>query len=195
MGLDSVELLIEIEKYFGIEIPDAEAEKISTVQEMVDAVSSKKGISAETNDLQQEIFQKTKDHLTSLKIIKKEITLQDKLVEIIPANLPEICCTLETALGLKVPGPEKIVSQNNTLLSKLLNPASWTVNYKAEELNFKNFADAICFTNYLLLIKPGLLKNKYDIYVAVAGITIEKMGVDPYEIAPEKSFTSDLGID
>ena len=32
MGLDSIELVMEIENYFGIQIPDAEAEKIYTIQ-------------------------------------------------------------------------------------------------------------------------------------------------------------------
>ncbi len=38
MGLDSVELLMEIEQRFGINIPDEEAETITTVQKMYDAV-------------------------------------------------------------------------------------------------------------------------------------------------------------
>jgi acyl carrier protein len=38
MGLDSVELVMEIEKSFGISIPDQEAEKITTVGKMYDAV-------------------------------------------------------------------------------------------------------------------------------------------------------------
>jgi acyl carrier protein len=38
MGLDSVELVMEIEKKFDISIPDQEAEKITTVGKMYDAV-------------------------------------------------------------------------------------------------------------------------------------------------------------
>lgn len=45
MGLDSVELVMEIEKYFDIRIPDPDAEKIPTVQNMVDAVAGHPGIS------------------------------------------------------------------------------------------------------------------------------------------------------
>ena len=42
MGLDSVELVMEIENYFGIRIPDSEAEKIYTIQIMVDKWASKR---------------------------------------------------------------------------------------------------------------------------------------------------------
>jgi len=41
MGLDTVELIINIEKHFAISIPDLEAGQIYTVQDIVDCVYSK----------------------------------------------------------------------------------------------------------------------------------------------------------
>ena len=41
MGLDSVDLLVQVEKHFGISISDIEAEKIITVQDFVNIVFSK----------------------------------------------------------------------------------------------------------------------------------------------------------
>lgn len=38
MGLDSVQLIIDIENEFGISIPDAEAEKISTIRDFSECV-------------------------------------------------------------------------------------------------------------------------------------------------------------
>lgn len=40
-SLDTVELIMELEKQFGIEIPDDEAENISTVQDALDLIASK----------------------------------------------------------------------------------------------------------------------------------------------------------
>ncbi len=42
-SLDIVELVMAIEKSFDIEIPDEDAEKIATVQDAIDYVSSQQG--------------------------------------------------------------------------------------------------------------------------------------------------------
>ena len=41
-SLDLVELIMELEEQFGMEIPDEEAEKITTVEEAVDYVAEHK---------------------------------------------------------------------------------------------------------------------------------------------------------
>ncbi len=40
-SLDTVELVMALEEEFGIEIPDEDAEKISTVQNAIDYITSK----------------------------------------------------------------------------------------------------------------------------------------------------------
>ncbi len=40
-SLDSVELIMALEEAFGVEIPDEEAEKLKTVQDVLDFISSK----------------------------------------------------------------------------------------------------------------------------------------------------------
>ena len=42
-SLDIVELVMAIEKAFDLEIPDEDAEKIATVQDAIDYVTSQKG--------------------------------------------------------------------------------------------------------------------------------------------------------
>jgi len=41
-SLDTVELIMELEKEFGLQIPDDQAEKISTVQDAIDYIKSNK---------------------------------------------------------------------------------------------------------------------------------------------------------
>lgn len=41
-SLDTVELIMDLEEHFGIEIPDEEAEKLKTVQDAVDYITAKK---------------------------------------------------------------------------------------------------------------------------------------------------------
>lgn len=42
-SLDTVELVMAFEEEFGIEIPDEDAEKITTVKDAVEYITSKKG--------------------------------------------------------------------------------------------------------------------------------------------------------
>jgi acyl carrier protein len=42
-SLDTVELVMALEEEFDIQIPDEEAEKITTVQQAVDYIATKKG--------------------------------------------------------------------------------------------------------------------------------------------------------
>jgi acyl carrier protein len=42
-SLDTVELVMDLEEHFGIEIPDEDAEKLKTVKDAVDYITGKKG--------------------------------------------------------------------------------------------------------------------------------------------------------
>ena len=42
-SLDTVEIIMALEEEFGIEIDDAEAEKIETIQSAIDSITSLKG--------------------------------------------------------------------------------------------------------------------------------------------------------
>ena len=42
-SLDTVELVMDLEEHFGIEIPDEDAEKLKTIKDAVDYITQKKG--------------------------------------------------------------------------------------------------------------------------------------------------------
>lgn len=42
-SLDTVELVMDLEEHFGIEIPDEDAEKLRTVKDAIDYIEAKKG--------------------------------------------------------------------------------------------------------------------------------------------------------
>ena len=67
--------------------------------------------------------------------------------------------------------------------------------YDWHSVTVGEFVAAVCAKNYEKLLDRKNIKSVFDIYIAVVGITVDKTGVDYFEISPEKSFTSDLGID
>ncbi|MDF3075991.1 MAG: Acyl-carrier [Alphaproteobacteria bacterium] len=81
MGLDSVELVMAFEKEFGIDIPDAEAEKMVTPRHVRDYVISeyhRRGKQADPDA----IFEKVRD-VTCLQInVRREaVSLDTRFVE------------------------------------------------------------------------------------------------------------------
>jgi acyl carrier protein len=195
MGLDSIELLMEVENYFGIKIPDAEAEKLYTIQTMVDSVAAHLNISNDSMELRDKIFHKVVTGMRELGWTSQKVELRDLISSCIPIINKEGWTALRKSLNLSVPKPELVRSGSTSISDKLKNLLYWTPSYEWETLTVEQFVSAICANNYLELIDRNNIRSKYEIYIAVTGITVDKIGVDYYEIGPDKSFTSDLGID
>jgi hypothetical protein len=94
-----------------------------------------------------------------------------------------------------VPKPDIIKANSHKLSDKIKTLLSWAPNYDWMTITIAQFTDAICASNYLTLVDKKNIKSKYEIYIVVVGITVDKTGVEYYEIGPDKSFTNDLGVD
>jgi hypothetical protein len=193
MGLDSVELIVEWENYFNIEIPNAVAEKISTVQDAVNAIAALRNITRESTLLRENVFQKMQLAAIGFLPSGQTIKLSDLVTQIFPDNTKENWQLLEEQLQLEVPNPpmtRKTKSEGN-----ILNRLAWTPDFDFEQLTFSQLTDVICGANYKALINPKAIVSQYEIYIAIMGITVDKIGIDFYEYAPEKTFCGDFGID
>jgi len=195
MGLDSVELLMEVEKYFGITIPDAEAATIVTIQKMVDAVAAHLNVHDERLELRDRIFHSICVALQDAGFCTAPLQLTDRIFEYIyPAN-KNVWQDFEKRLGLRVDAPYVITNSNNKLVDRIKSLLWPQPLYDWMAVTAEQFTAVVCAGNYNELIDRNNIRTKYEIYIAVAGITVDKIGVEHYEIAPEKSFTDDLGID
>jgi acyl carrier protein len=87
MGLDAIELIIEIEQKFGINIPDEEAEKITTVGKMYDAVWSHLGEKHTDKCKSQILFYTIRKHFEELFQLPRQECKLDTLTNSI---FPEI---------------------------------------------------------------------------------------------------------
>jgi hypothetical protein len=160
MGLDSVELLMEIENYFGIRISDAEAEKIYTIQLMVDSVAAHLNITDESVGLRDQVFQKIVLSIHDFGWSSQKIQLSDLVSVHIPTDIKGAWTDLEKSLNLSVPKIEIIRSGSNKISDKLKKLINWTPSYKWNEITFEQFVGAVCANNYHELIDKKNIKTK-----------------------------------
>lgn len=174
MGLDTVELVLDFEAYFGIKIPNKDAAGLSTIQKTVDYICSAKQISGITSSLKTTTLNKL---ITALKALNPSITHLngDSSAGIVfnPSGAAHLDF-LSKAIGLGLPGFGKADISHVTI----------------EQLN-----DAINMHNLTHLVNAASITDAYEVYLAIGKLTVDKSGVEYLEIQPQKSYTSDLGLD
>lgn len=179
MGLDTVELIITIEKYFDIHFKDDDIKNISKVGEIADLVADYLLI---TNNDQTEfnvVFSLLKSHWNS----------DLKLHELISTYLAlDNRTDFEKTLGLKIP-PHSIERLN--LLKKIFNYYLFEWN----QLTIEQFINAIMIANKEHFFTQKISKTRYGIYIEVSRIIHHRLGAPIYDIQPLSSITKDLRID
>ncbi len=106
MGLDSVELLMGVEKYFGIEVPDFEAEKAYSVQALMDIVARLLNISDGSLSLRDTIFDRVNQALLSLGLSERAVELNELVSKYLNPGQHENWEAFKNELQLEVPKPE-----------------------------------------------------------------------------------------
>jgi len=87
MGLDSVELVMAIEEEFGIEIPNEDAEKITTVGQMYDFLRRTLQSTPAAQCMSQRLFYKVrKAIIDNYGVPKRSITLDTRMADLVPAS-------------------------------------------------------------------------------------------------------------
>ena len=195
MGLDSVELLMQMEEYFNIHIPNAEAETISTVKKMVDCIAKHLNVTSVDRKLYDWLYQKLESALMKLQLITTSLQPDSFIFQLLQPNEHQQWQALEQLLELGIPRPQVSMPKQKKFVASIINAIGWSPFYDSQTITVEQFITAICAHNSQALINPNHIDNLYEIYVAVVAITVEKIGVDVYEVTPYKSFTDDLGID
>ena len=147
MGLDSVELVMEVERYFNIRIPDQEAEKIATIQDMTNIVASHLSINSDDVELRHSIIDKIQDTLTLLNLTDRKLELSDSIFTIITPLEKEKWKLFENHLGLSIPKPYVKENKPTGFWNKIKQEVSWHPGYEWNQITFAHFADAICSNN------------------------------------------------
>lgn len=184
MGLDSVQLLMDIENYFNIRIPDQEAERTLTIQDLTDSISKHVNVEKVVGLLNSSMFERLSLSLEKCGIANSKLAPSDKISVTMDPSKRNEWIAVEKELGLKIPKPH-----NSIFRLPFKKP-----NYDWQNLTIDQFIMGICAKNYKSLIDPKNIESKFEIQAVVVGITAANQGIDYYEIQPDKRFVHDLGI-
>jgi acyl carrier protein len=191
MGLDSVELVMEIENFFKIRIEDKDAEKIYTVGDMTEHVSLLLNITSSDRNL----FDNTLNKITSfLGWTNSDDFINNDITKYINFSDDNLLADFKEKVGLTIPFiPKKTTTEN--VFGKIKTSIT---NYFAHDwtnTTVKDFIEIILAENIKDILAKRPIQSKYEVYLGVSKVTVDKIGVDYSEINPNASFTSDLGID
>ena len=192
MGLDTVELIMSFERYFGLAIPDSEAERINTVGDVATWFSQQLGVAGQQ---QSEARVAVAEQLPS--------ELPPGAIEATPLRqlLPDAQAlkkyryALRNRYGLVL--PPLSAPPPTPAPPSLWERLTGRQLPKAPHWHTQTLAELIDWTvaaNYEVLLVPPLA-SQYEVAQAAIGITSYSSGVPVEEICLHSSFTNDLGLD
>jgi hypothetical protein len=185
MGLDSVELVMDWENFFQIDIPDSEASKMATVADAVNYISTHVNYVDRGINIKKMVLNNLHAGFSKLNI---EISQDSLISSAIGTNEEGLWKELSSHVIYELPLPF-----SSGTIGKWFDKLFPTKD-NHDEVTFERFGDLVCAINYQTLVQPDV-QNQYEVMIAVMGITIEKIGVSPFEVYLSSSFTNDLGID
>ncbi|GAB2825112.1 acyl carrier protein [Ferruginibacter profundus] len=195
MGLDSVELILEVENHFSISIPDREAEKAYTVGKLVDCVANILAVKSYDFTLREKIFSLFKTELQSQRKDFVDFVISSKVADNLDIRDKCLIQAIESKLNLKLPGIYFKPENSNRILGNVKHWLTMIDDIDFDKITWKKFIDITLAKNLNSNALTIEYKSKYEIYIAIMRITVDKIGVDYSEIGIEKIFTDDLGID
>ncbi|MCP9764784.1 acyl carrier protein [Lacihabitans soyangensis] len=196
MGLDSVELLMQIEDEFKIKISDQDAQNISTVGDLANYIYQNSTFIFPNNCLKIRLLNSIKSALTVLEF-PANLDLTNTVGEFLAKDdLKTTWKKLEETLNLKLPelNPQDLKVEKIEDV-KIFGFNIIRIKPPILDMTFERLIECIGALNYQDFIDFDNITSFFEILIAVIGITHLKSGVDVDEIFTSSSFTYDLGID
>ncbi|MCI1190190.1 phosphopantetheine-binding protein [Hymenobacter sp. DH14] len=193
MGLDTVELVVNIEKHFGLEIPDPVCEQLSTVGDVAKWLGQQLGIA---NLRHSSVREKVAVQLQQL-FSSRSVGEETQLLELIKDHESQLTyhrLFAETS-GLKLPTLDvPKVEPPSSWLSRLFDTKLFASGINPLNRTVADLIDWTVALNYKHLLLPPF-QSQYDVEQAVIGITSDSSGVEVSDVMLRSSFTNDLGLD
>mgnify|MGYP000886443237 CR=1 FL=1 len=195
MGLDSVELVMIVERHFGILIPDKEAEKIRTVDDFAECVYAYVATNPYSKCKSQCLFYILRNYFSAnYNLSYPDFKPSTNLAVLFPIEKrKEMWEKLENDFSLKIPelGNKNSTIGHTTCLDFFLPTKP---RPSVETFCVRDLVNWILSLNHEKLINIDNLFSKEEIVRIIIGIINDKMAIDVIEIAPHHSIVEDLGI-
>ncbi|MBX9947841.1 MAG: hypothetical protein K2Y39_01635 [Candidatus Obscuribacterales bacterium] len=182
MGLDTVELFLGFEEEFGVEIPDEEAERMTTVRDVVMFMKKKLAVTAPEECFSQKVFYKLRRSLIeNYGLQRHQITRRTVLSDLISLQeIEEGWPYLPMFLELETPSFKR-----------------------AREFFGREFNIEVLTIEEIIYRLISLNKEKLgysdpeeeEIFQRVVDATVKQLNVNRDAVTMDASFTWDLGAD
>lgn len=196
MGLDTVELLVEVEKKFDITIPDTEAENIYTVADFANSVFTKICTKPNEKCLTQILFYKIRTGIEQLNNVNKNIKPDSIILDLLPnIDIKKEWAGLEKIIRLKLPDLVKLdIDKNKEKDVKLFGLHLYSRIDPVTGGSIRQLIDWIISKNFEDLISIENISSRYEVERIICGIISDLMGIPINTIELNHSITDDLKI-
>jgi hypothetical protein len=201
MGLDSVQLVMDIEDTFNIRIPDKECEQINTVEDFSNIVKKYIVLYPNSTCLTQHAFYKLRRSFEMIGDSRNEVLPNSTIRTLLPSSDLQLWWNiLETELEIeskiKIPSLHKTdFDENLNSHVTFLGLPIWKRAKPITQNSVKTFIDWILAMNHANFINPLKVKNRYEIARVIIGIIHETCAVPIDEIFLNSEICNDFGID
>lgn len=198
MGLDSVELLMEFENAFQHEVPNAQAEKMTTISDATDYFFYCLSIQPQETAPAQKLFGEFAEYFVNHFAIAKNAFIPENLLkDVLPfKNRKQLWLTMEKNTGYKLPHLNKADFEPSPKeKTVLLGYNLFTPKPAFTDSTIQKFIDTVFSLNYARILNLPVVSSRYEIERVIVGITSDKCGIPVEEIETHHSFVNDLGID
>lgn len=197
MGLDSVELVIEVEKQFGIQIENEVCEQIRTVDEFTQVIYDRVNLNPSEKCLTQVLFYKVRQVFISFGAEKRNIFPHSVIREFL--NQENIAFQWkEFSLQLDLKLPDLVRLDINPELNQHATFLGIKIYQRSPPITSGNIQQLISWIISLNYNKLSLLENfssRFEIQQILIGIISDKIGIPVPEIEPHHRITNDLRIE
>ena len=184
-----------MEKEFGKEIPNIDAENLSTIGDVSLWFYDHLNKCESDRNLESQLFERLKEALKDIGVLHSDLKMEDHLDTIIPkGNCQAIWKELESSLSLQIPELNRADFLSEAPQpKKILGLTIQKPKPSFLENNVNRLVECIGALNYKKLIDFTCLSTLFEVKIVVMSITSKCLGVDIKEVFWDTSFTNDLG--